>query len=136
MRLRGSYIPHRARFVDPQVEWCEAEHFSIPTAILNVGPQAVLQACSWRSHGMERSQHSEIFETCDTAIGSPTIASRTTNGKQVRAQFAHFFTFRDGKIAKFSNTPTPPFKQAWWSRLFPRFDSSAFLHAKLRLRLS
>jgi ketosteroid isomerase-like protein len=42
-----------------------------------------------------------------------TVERYKPNGQQVRAQFAHFFTFRDGQIVKFQQyTDTAQFKQA------------------------
>ena len=44
----------------------------------------------------------EILDAGETVIGHGYYSGTyKENGKQVRAQFAHFFAFRDGKIVKF-----------------------------------
>ena len=55
-----------------------------------------------------------VLDAGDTAIGHGHYSGTyKPTGKPVRAQFAHFFTFRDGKIVKFQQyTDTAQFKQA------------------------
>jgi ketosteroid isomerase-like protein len=56
----------------------------------------------------------EVLDAGDTAIGHGYYSGTyRKNGERVRAQFAHFFTFRDGKVVKFQQyTDTAQFLQA------------------------
>ena len=109
-------IPAVLAALDPQVEWWEAENFIYADGNPYVGPEAVLQgvfmriAMEWDGFAVTPNQ---VLDAGDTAI-SQGIYSGThkQTGKQARAQFAHFFTFRDGKIVKFQQyTDTAQFKQ-------------------------
>ena len=91
--------------LDPQVEWCEAENFIYAEGNPYVGPQSVLQgvfmrlAMEWDNFAVTPK---EVLDAGDTAVGQGHYSGTyKPTGKQVRAQFAHFFTFRDGKIVKF-----------------------------------
>jgi uncharacterized protein len=55
-----------------------------------------------------------VLDAGDTAIGYGYYsATYKQNGQRVRAQFAHFFTFRDGQIVKCQQyIDTAQFKQA------------------------
>lgn len=110
-------IPTVLAALDPQVEWWEAENFIYADGNPYVGPEAVLQgvfmrmAMEWDGFAVTPK---EVLDAGDTAI-SQGIYSGThkQTGKQARAQFAHFFTFRDGKIVKFQQyTDTAQFKEA------------------------
>jgi ketosteroid isomerase-like protein len=56
----------------------------------------------------------EVLDAGDTIIGHGYYSGTYKNtGKSVRAQFAHFFTFRNEKIIKFQQyTDTAQFKEA------------------------
>ena len=56
----------------------------------------------------------ELLDAGDTVIGQGHYSgTHKQSGKNVRAQFAHFFTFRDGRIVKFQQyTDTAQFKEA------------------------
>lgn len=110
-------IPTVLAALDPQVEWWEAENFIYADGNPYVGPEAVLQGVFMRL-GMEWDGFAvapkEVLDAGDTAIGHGYYSgTHKQTGKQARAQFAHFFTFRDGKIVKFQQyTDTAQFKQA------------------------
>ena len=103
--------------LDPRVEWWEAENFIYADGNPYVGPEAVLQgvfmriAMEWDGFAVTPT---DVLDAGDTAIGHGIYSgTHKQTGKQVRAQFAHFFTFRDGKIVKFQQyTDTAQFKQA------------------------
>lgn len=107
--------------LDPQVEWWEAENFIYADGNPYVGPEAVLQGVFARIGG-EWEDFSvapeEVLDAGETVVGRGIysgIYSGTykRNGRRVRAQFAHVFTFRDGKVAKFQQyTDTAQFLQA------------------------
>ena len=110
-------IPAVLEALDPQVEWWEAENFIYADGNPYVGPEAVLTGVFMRI-GNEWEQFTvspkEILDAGDTIIGYG-FYSGTYNktGEHVRAQFAHFFTFRDGRVAKFQQyTDTAQFLKA------------------------
>lgn len=110
--VRGMYeafgtgdIPTVLAALDPQVEWREAENFIYADRNPYIGPQAVLEgvflrlATEW--DGFQVSPEG-ILDAGDTVIGHGYYSGAFKgNGEKVRAQFAHFFTFRDGKVVKF-----------------------------------
>ena len=103
--------------LDPQVEWLEAESFIYADNNPYVGPTAVLEGVFMRIGGEWDDfvvSPKEILDAGDTVVGHGYYSGRyKKNAKQVRAQFAHLFTFRDGKIVKFQQyTDTAQFKQA------------------------
>ena len=59
------------------------------------------------------AENEEVLDAGDTAAGYGYYSgTRKQTGKHARAQFAHFFTFRAGKIVKFQQyTDTAQFKQ-------------------------
>lgn len=102
--------------LDAQVEWWEAENFIYDEGNPYIGPDAVLNGVFMRIgtewEGFTVSPK-EVLDAGDTVIGHGYYSGTyNKNGKQARAQFAHFFTFRDGKIVKFQQyTDTAQFKQ-------------------------
>lgn len=102
--------------LDPQVEWWEAESFIYDDGNPYIGPDVVLKGVfmrigsEWENFAVSAD---EVLDAGDTTIGHGYYSGTyRTNGKRVRAQFAHFFTFRDGKIVKFQQyTDTAQFKQ-------------------------
>ena len=103
--------------LDPQVEWWEAESFIYADKNPYVGPNAVLEGVfarivsEWDGFAVTPS---DVLDAGDTAIGYGYYSGTCKkNGEHVRAQFAHFFTFRNGKVAKFQQyTDTAQFRQA------------------------
>ena len=96
-------IPTVLGSMDPNVEWREADGF--PYAGTYVGPDAVLQGVFMRL-GSEwdgfRAEPDEVLDAGDTVVGLGYYSGRyKATGKEFRAQFAHVFRLRDGKIVKF-----------------------------------
>lgn len=110
-------IPTVLGALSPQVEWWEAENFIYADGNPYVGPEAVLQGVfmrivsDWDGFAVTPTG---VLDAGDTAIGHGHYSgTHKQTGQQVRAQFAHFFTFRDGKIVKFQQyTDTAQFKEA------------------------
>jgi len=57
---------------------------------------------------------SDVLDAGDTAVARGHYSGKCKeNGRDVRAQFAHIFSFRDGKIVKFQQcTDTAQFARA------------------------
>jgi len=103
--------------LDPDVEWWEAENFIYADNNPYVGPDAVLQGVFARIGGEWEGfsvSPKEVLDAGDTIVGHGIYSGKFRNtGRDVRAQFAHVFTFRDGKIVKFQQyTDTAQFKAA------------------------
>ena len=122
--IRGMYdafgtgdVPSVLAALDPQVEWLEAENFIYADHNPYIGPAAVLEgvfmrlATEWEGFGVSPK---EILDAGETVVGRGYYSGTYKNtGKQVRAQFAHVFTIRNGKVAKFEQyTDTAQFQQA------------------------
>lgn len=110
-------IPFVLAALDPQVEWWEAENFIYADKNPYVGPDAVLQGVFMRLGGEWDGfavTPEGVLDAGETAIGHGHYSGTyKKNGERVRAQFAHFFTFRDGKIVKFQQyTDTAQFQNA------------------------
>ena len=135
--IRGMYeafgrgdIPFIINALDAQVEWWEAENFIYADQNPYVGPNAVLQGVFGRINvewdGFKVSPK-EILDAGDTAVSQGYYSGiNKQTGREVRAQFAHFFTFRDGKIVKFQQyTDTAQFLIATNSTSLPAKQSAA-----------
>jgi ketosteroid isomerase-like protein len=122
--VRGMYaafgsgdIPAIIAALDPQVEWWEAENFIYADGNPYVGPGAVLEGVFMRIgnewEGFAVSPE-EVLDAGETVIGHGYYSGAyKKNGERVRAQFAHFFTFRGGKVVKFQQyTDTAQFLRA------------------------
>ena len=122
--VRGMYeafakgdVPAIIAALDPQVEWWEAENFIYADGNPYVGPDAVLAGVfmrigdEWEGFAVSPK---EVLDAGEMVIGHGYYSGTyKKNGERVRAQFAHFFTFRDGKVAKFQQyTDTAQFLQA------------------------
>ena len=122
--VRGMYaafatgdIPAIIAALDPQVEWWEAENFIYADSNPYVGPDAVLRGVfmrigsEWEGFAVSPK---EVLDAGETIIGHGYYSGTyKQTGKKVRAQFAHLFTFREGKIVKFQQyTDTSQFQQA------------------------
>ncbi|MDQ3906905.1 MAG: nuclear transport factor 2 family protein [Acidobacteriota bacterium] len=103
--------------LDPQVEWWEAENFIYADGNPYKGPQAVLEGVfarlgnEWDGFAVSPE---EVLDAGDTVIGRGHYSGAyKKNGERVRAQFAHFFTFRGDKVVKFQQyTDTAQFLRA------------------------
>src|SRR5262245_35142734 len=102
--------------LDQNVEWLEAESFIYDDGNPYVGPNAVLEGVFMRI-GTEWDDFTvspkEVLDAGETVIGHGYYSGTyKKSGKQVRAQFAHLFTFRNGKIVKFQQyTDTAQFQR-------------------------
>lgn len=103
--------------LDRRVEWWEAENFIYADRNPYVGPVAVLEGVFMRL-GSEWDGFNvapkEVLDAGDTIIGLGHYSGTyKKTGRQVRAQFAHFFSFREGKVVKFQQyTDTAQFWRA------------------------
>ena len=103
--------------LDPEIEWWEAENFIYADANPYVGPQAVLQGvfarlgAEWEGFAVSPK---EVLDAGDTVVGHGYYSGKFRGtGRDVRAQFAHVFSFRDGKVVKFQQyTDTAQFRDA------------------------
>jgi ketosteroid isomerase-like protein len=103
--------------LDPEVEWWEAENFIYADGNPYVGPGAVLEGVFARINdeweGFKVSPEG-VLDAGETAVGHGYYSGTyKKTGESVRAQFAHFFTFRGGKVSKFRQyTDTAQFQRA------------------------
>ena len=122
--VRGMYeafgrgdIPSIIAALHPQVEWWEAENFIYADQNPYVGPNAVLEGVfkrivdEWEGF---RVAPKELLDAGDTVIGHGYYRGTYKRTKQpVKAQFAHFFTFRDERVGRFQQyTNTAQFQNA------------------------
>jgi uncharacterized protein len=110
-------VPFVLGLMDPEINWNEADNFIYADGNPYIGPNAVLQGVIMRL-GTEWEGFSvsagEIFDAGETVIAAGHYSGKCRKtSRGVRAQFAHFFTFRDGKLVKFQQyTDTAQFKEA------------------------
>jgi ketosteroid isomerase-like protein len=103
--------------LDPQVQWWEAENLRYADGNPYIGPEAVLEGVFMRisqeGAGSTASPH-DVLDAGETVIGYGYYSGTyTKTGLQIRAQFAHFFRFRAGKVVHFQQyTDTAQFRQA------------------------
>ena len=122
--VRGMYaafatgdIPTIIGALSSDVEWWEAENFIYADHNPYVGPDSVLTGVFMRIaqewDGFVVSPDG-VLDAGDITIGYGHYSGTyKKNSAKVRAQFAHFFTFRDGKIVKFQQyTDTAQFAEA------------------------
>jgi uncharacterized protein len=103
--------------LDPLVEWNEAEGFIYDRGAPLVGPDQVRTAiferlrADWEWFSVSPR---EVLDAGDTVVAHGYYAGKLRrNGHTVRAQFAHFFTFNDGRIVRFQQyTDTAQFALA------------------------
>ena len=122
--MRGMYdafvkgdVPSVMAVLDPELEWREAENFIYADRNPYVGPTAVLEgvfmrlATEWEGSTVSPG---EILDAGAIVVGRGHYSGAyNKTGKQVRAQFAHVFTLRDGKVIKFQQyTDTAQFERA------------------------
>lgn len=114
-------IPSIIAALHPQVEWWEAENFIYADRNPYLGPNAVLEGVFKRIvddwDGFQVAPK-ELLDAGETVIGHGYYSgTHKRTGRRVKAQFAHFFTFRDGKVAKFQQyTDTAQFQNAIGAR--------------------
>lgn len=118
---RGDIAEVLAAF-DPNIEWNEAENFPYADGNPYVGPNAVLEGVFQRL-GTEwdgfAALPTEVLDAGTTvvALGHYTGVYKST-GKAVRAQFAHVYRMREGKIVGFQQyTDTLQFRDAVAERI-------------------
>ena len=110
-------IPVIIGALDPDVEWWEAENFIYADNNPYIGPQAVLEGVFARI-GNEWEWFTvtpdEVLDAGEAVVGRGYYAGKyRQTGREVRAQFAHVFSFRNGKVVKFQQyTDTAQFQQA------------------------
>ena len=110
-------IPFVIGALDPDVEWWEAENFIYADRNPYVGPQAVLEGVFVRI-GNEWEWFTvtpiEVLDAGDSVVGRGHYAGKyRQTGREVKAQFAHVFSFRNGKVVKFQQyTDTAQFQKA------------------------
>ena len=103
--------------LDPDVEWLEAENFIYADKNPYIGPQAVLEGVFARI-GQEWEGFSvtplEVLDAGESVVGRGHYAGKyRETGRDVKAQFAHVFSFRNGKVVKFQQyTDTAQFNKA------------------------
>ena len=103
--------------LDPQIEWLEAENFIYADGNPYIDPQAVLEGvfmrivAEWEGFTVTAK---EILDAGEMVVGHGYYSGTfKKNGGSVRAQFAHLFTLREGKVVKFQQyTDTAQFLQA------------------------
>ena len=103
--------------MDQGIEWNEAEHYPYADGNPYVGPQAVLEGVFARL-GSEWEGYTatpeRLLDAGDevVALGTYTGTYNAT-GREVRAQFAHVWGVRDGKLVSFQQyTDTKQFADA------------------------
>jgi ketosteroid isomerase-like protein len=110
-------IPFVIGALDPGVEWWEAENFIYADKNPYVGPQAVLEGVFARI-GKEWEWFTvtpkEVLDAGESVVGRGYYAGKfRQTGREVRAQFAHVFGFRNGKVVTFQQyTDTAQFQKA------------------------
>jgi ketosteroid isomerase-like protein len=103
--------------LDPAVEWNEAEGFIYDVGRPLVGPAEVRSgvferlAADWEWFTVTPR---ELLDAGDTVVAHGYYAGKLRkNGRTVRAQFAHLFTFDDGRVVRFQQyTDTAQFALA------------------------
>ncbi len=110
-------VPAILGIFHPEIEWWEAENFVYADKNPYRGPMAVLTGVFARL-GSQWDKFSatpqEVFDAGDTVIGCGHYTGKyLATGREVRAQFAHVFKFKDGKVVSFQQyTDTAQFQKA------------------------
>jgi ketosteroid isomerase-like protein len=110
--IRGVYdafgkgdVPTVLGHMDQSIEWNEAENFIYADRNPYVGPQAVLEGVLMR-FGTEWEGFTvtpeEWLDAGDRIVVLGTYSGiHKSTGKQVRAQFAHIWSVREGRVVRF-----------------------------------
>jgi len=122
--IRGLYeafvkgdVPAVLGQMDPGIEWNEAENFIYADRNPYIGPQAVLEGVFMRLgtewEGFTVSP-AEILDAGDTIVAQGFYSGKVkSTGRTVRAQFAHVWQIRNGKVMRFQQyTDTKQFADA------------------------
>lgn len=110
-------IPFVLGALDAEIEWWEAENFIYADKNPYRGPQSVLGGVfmrlgtEWEGFAVAPE---EVLDAGDTVVGRGHYSGKhRQTGREVRAQFAHVFKFKDGKVVKFQQyTDTAQFQKA------------------------
>jgi uncharacterized protein len=121
--VRGLYeafgrgdVPSVLSQMDQGIEWNEAENFIYADRNPYLGPQAVLEGVFMRL-GSEWEGFtvtpSEWLDAGDRVVVLGTYSgTHKVTGKQVRAQYAHIWSLRDGRVVRFQQyTDTKQFAE-------------------------
>jgi uncharacterized protein len=103
--------------MDRAIEWNEAEHFPYADGNPYVGPQAILEGVfarlmtDWEGYTVTPE---ELLDAGDRVVGLGTYTGTyNATGREVRAQFAHVWGVREGKVVSFQQyTDTKQFADA------------------------
>jgi ketosteroid isomerase-like protein len=91
--------------LDQNIEWNEAENFIYADRNPYVGPQAVLEGVfmrlgdEWEGFAVAPEEWLDSGDRI-VVLGIYSGAHKST-GRQVRAQFAHVWSLRDGRVVRF-----------------------------------
>lgn len=122
--IRGLYdafargdIPAVLGSLDAAVEWREAEGFLYADQNPYIGPGAVLAGVFARLGGEWegfQAKPDSLLDAGETVVAQGHYSGvYKATGRSVRAQFAHLFTLRGGKVARFQQyTDTKQFAEA------------------------
>ena len=99
------------------VDWREAENFMYADGNPYIGPQAVLEGVFARIGGEWegfQATPDNLLDAGDAVVAQGHYSGvYKATGRSVRAQFAHVFTFSDGKVVRFQQyTDTKQFSAA------------------------
>lgn len=102
--------------LDPEVVWRLAENFIYAGEKPRVGPDEVLEGFKrideeWEGFAVTPM---ELLDAGDTVIAKGYYTgTHRKSGKRLRAQFAHFYDLRDGRVIRFQQyTDTAQFIEA------------------------
>ena len=103
--------------LDDHIEWHEAESFIYADRNPYIGPQAVVAgvflrfAAEWDDFRVVPQHFHDAGET--VMVEGRYIGTCRATGRQVYAQFAHVFMFRNGVVVRYQQyTDTAQFKEA------------------------
>jgi len=103
--------------MDQQIEWKEAENFIYADRNPYVGPQAVLEGVFMRLgtewEGFTVTPQEWLDAGNHVVVLGTYAGKRKETGKMVRAQFAHVWAVREGRVVRFQQyTDTKQFADA------------------------
>ncbi len=122
--VRGMYeafstgdIPHVLGQMEQGIEWNEAENFIYADRNPYVGPQAILEGVfgrlgtEWDGFAVTPEEWLDAGSRI-VVLGTYSGTNKAT-GKRVRAQFAHIWSVKDGRVVRFQQyTDTKQFAEA------------------------
>jgi len=122
--IQGAYgsfakadIPAVLSIMDPKVEWNEAENMIYGNNKPFIGPDAVVSevfmkiGAEWDNFTLANLQVTNMDNNMVLATGRYQ-AKYKKNGAALDAQFAHLWTFKDGKVIRFQQyTDTKQFSE-------------------------